>query len=599
MATGQLGQGPWAAQLGRPAGGDDGGGGAGGVTSILPADDTIIIAPLDGTGDVTIAVDPAEVGAGLAGAGLTFNAGTEKLDNNLSTGVATTQTLTGTNTAGGTLIVRASSDVSRGLITFQGSPAGANAVALFTSPNNSVGVYMVDIFANGGGGHGTLRLRGIGGGGGLRVDSAAGMSVWNDATTQLFFAGGDNVTSALWMSEQTGFARWHTTTGATDGLTFNRALNRLGIGVAAPANQIDTSATASTWLATGTDAAAFSNIQFSQASGATLQLRAYGGSAAGSTFASIANAGQLVYNQSAAGLTGVHWFSTQSVPYRWSPGGVELMRLTPGVGLYTFQLGLGTQVAPAAQIDGTGLASPTWQSLSSSTTGSATLKMSGTANALTLRAYSATAAGTPFAGLAAADACFLDAGNAALFALGTTSGGPLVFYSNGVEAARFTAQSNVTGNFLLGTTTDGSQSAAILRVLASKALTSSVSAVWNGVDIMAATLTVTGATDISSGRLCLVNIAQPTITWDDPEAEIAASATVYIQNSPVSTNTLAGRLYSLWIDGGVPRIDSSVASAAGLVALGLVGPTGVSGAPTRWLVLDAEGVEYAIPMWPR
>lgn len=112
-------------------------------------------------------------------------------------------------------------------------------------------------------------------------------------------------------------------------------------------------------------------------------------------------------------------------------------------------------------------------------------------------------------------------------------------------------------NLLLGGATNVASSA--LNVLATKTVASATSAVWNGISAPAATLTLTGTTQVTTATgVNLLAIAAPTIT-DASAVTVDLASTLYIGGPPTAggSATLTAP-YALWIDNGITRLDGSV-----------------------------------------
>ena len=85
-----------------------------------------------------------------------------------------------------------------------------------------------------------------------------------------------------------------------------------------------------------------------------------------------------------------------------------------------------------------------------------------------------------------------------------------------------------TENLLIGTSSDAAASR--VRILASKSIVAGAGAIWNGVDFMASTATLTGGVTPVT-RMGFVNIAVPTITAAGATT-VGAASTVYIAGAP-------------------------------------------------------------------
>lgn len=102
-------------------------------------------------------------------------------------------------------------------------------------------------------------------------------------------------------------------------------------------------------------------------------------------------------------------------------------------------------------------------------------------------------------------------------------------------------------------------------------------------------------TNLNSIRLEQLTFSSTTLV-----RTVTNPATLYIAGAPVaSTNvTFTNGPYSLWIDSGLPRIDSQAAN--GTVACVLTansGPTGANTAVQEWLKININGTDRFIPCW--
>jgi hypothetical protein len=146
-------------------------------------------------------------------------------------------------------------------------------------------------------------------------------------------------------------------------------------------------------------------------------------------------------------------------------------------------------------------------------------------NLLTMRSFGSTWAAADFFGLTLVNGGVLASNGSGDLAIGTVGAGNLKFATTNVVRATVTDG----GNFLLGTSTNVASSQ--LRILATKSITAAAGSIWNGVDVMAATATLTGgATPVT--RLGFVNIEIPTIIAATPTVVVAA-ATLYLPGAPL------------------------------------------------------------------
>lgn len=92
-----------------------------------------------------------------------------------------------------------------------------------------------------------------------------------------------------------------------------------------------------------------------------------------------------------------------------------------------------------------------------------------------------------------------------------------------------------------------------------------------------------------------VRIGAPTYAFVGAST-ISDAATVYIEGAPAAgTNATITRAYSLWIDAGLPRIDSTTANGSVATVLGSVGPTGSNTTVQEWLTININGNTRYIP----
>jgi hypothetical protein len=132
--------------------------------------------------------------------------------------------------------------------------------------------------------------------------------------------------------------------------------------------------------------------------------------------------------------------------------------------------------------------------------------------------------------------------------------------------------------------------------LGTNTVASGASAVWDARDFQAATLTLSGSTNITTATgVNMVDVKAPTIT-SGSAITVTNAATVRIAGAPVAAgSTTITNKYSLWIDAGLPRIDSSSANGSVATVLGSVGPAGSNTTVQEWLTVDLGGTTRYIP----
>ncbi|OHD22151.1 MAG: hypothetical protein A2Y38_06320 [Spirochaetes bacterium GWB1_59_5] len=94
-----------------------------------------------------------------------------------------------------------------------------------------------------------------------------------------------------------------------------------------------------------------------------------------------------------------------------------------------------------------------------------------------------------------------------------------------------------------------------------------------------------------------VSIGVTTYTNDTATLTMTNVASLYIAGIPVaSTNvTFTNPAYSLWIDAGLPRIDSTTANGTVATAMSNVGPVGSNTTIQEWLTINIGGTTRYIP----
>jgi hypothetical protein len=154
---------------------------------------------------------------------------------------------------------------------------------------------------------------------------------------------------------------------------------------------------------------------------------------------------------------------------------------------------------------------------------------------------------------------------------------------------------NTSGNVGINNITDAA--ATSLNVVTSKTIASGTGAVWDGVKFSSSTVSITGATAITTATgLNLFTLQAPTIVGNTATCAISLAATLYISGAPIaSTNVTIAKPYSLWIDGGLPRIDSTTANGTVAVVLTSLGPTGANTTVQEWLTVDINGTTRYLP----
>lgn len=146
------------------------------------------------------------------------------------------------------------------------------------------------------------------------------------------------------------------------------------------------------------------------------------------------------------------------------------------------------------------------------------------------------------------------------------------------EVCRMTA----TRNLLLGGSVDVASTR--LRVTASKTVASATSAIWNGVEVAASTLTLSGTTAITTATgVNLVAFRAPTITAASAVA-VTAAATLYVEGPPSAAGsaTIASP-HALWVQAGSARLGGRLLTSQGAdVASGATVTLGNDGNFFRW-----------------
>lgn len=127
---------------------------------------------------------------------------------------------------------------------------------------------------------------------------------------------------------------------------------------------------------------------------------------------------------------------------------------------------------------------------------------------------------------------------------------------------------------------------------------SAAAAVLDDFGIRASTITITGATNIvTAAGFNYASIKAPTYSAASA-LTITNAATLYISNAPSGGGAGPATItnaYSVWIDAGLPRIDSTTANGAVATVLGSVGPVGSNTTVQEWLTININGNTRYIP----
>lgn len=179
----------------------------------------------------------------------------------------------------------------------------------------------------------------------------------------------------------------------------------------------------------------------------------------------------------------------------------------------------------------------------------------------------------------------------------TGSSGALVFAvaAGSLEAGRVAA---TTGNLLLGPAQVTDVASTKVRLNVSKTVASASGAVWDGLDSIVATLTLSGSTSVTTATGVNANVFRaPTITAASA-LTVSAASTVYISGPPTGAGVGPATLtkaYPLWVDSGIPRLDSTTANGLVATVLGSLGPTGANTTVQEWLTVDINGTTRYLP----
>lgn len=226
-----------------------------------------------------------------------------------------------------------------------------------------------------------------------------------------------------------------------------------------------------------------------------------------------------------------------------------------------FDTKLGVNIKPTADFHIGNAVGSTMQMTHSGAVNEAQLRLlnNNSTASLFLQSSGSTNAGTTF-GITEASTVRISS-SAGTFLLGTTAAVNLVVGSNNLEVMRVTGANQ---NVLLGTTTDVASTK--LRVDVSKTVASATSAIWDGGDHMAATLTLSGSTAITTTTGVNAHVFRaPTISAASA-LTVTNAATVSITGAPAGAGAGPATLtnsYALWVQGGTTRFDGRVQDAKG------------------------------------
>lgn len=152
-------------------------------------------------------------------------------------------------------------------------------------------------------------------------------------------------------------------------------------------------------------------------------------------------------------------------------------------------------------------------------------------------------------------------------------------FSNGTtltSSADLTWSAN--DNLLVGTTSDVASTR--LRVGISKTVASAAGAVWNGVDVIASTLTLSGSTNVTTSTGVNANVLRaPTITAGSA-LTVSFAATLAIGGPPVQAGSATiTNTFPLWVQSGTSVFDGTVQ----------LGRTGDGNTGNRDLIIRTNG----------
>ena len=119
--------------------------------------------------------------------------------------------------------------------------------------------------------------------------------------------------------------------------------------------------------------------------------------------------------------------------------------------------------------------------------------------------------------------------------------------------------------------------------------------IYAAISVPAHTITVTGTTGVTSVGPSSLRLNIVTMT-DSSAVTIDTASTLYIAGAVAQAGSVTiTNKYSMWIDAGLPRIDSTTANGVQIMALGATGPAAANAAPQEWLTVDINGVTRYIP----
>lgn len=122
------------------------------------------------------------------------------------------------------------------------------------------------------------------------------------------------------------------------------------------------------------------------------------------------------------------------------------------------------------------------------------------------------------------------------------------------------------------------------------------------VEVVGDTVTITGSTNNTLTTPAVCALSLPIITVSAGTAHtMANAATFYIAGAPLAGGLgplTITKAYSLWIDAGLPRIDSVTANGTtACVLTATSGPAAAQTAVQEWLTIDINGTTRFIPCW--
>lgn len=128
-------------------------------------------------------------------------------------------------------------------------------------------------------------------------------------------------------------------------------------------------------------------------------------------------------------------------------------------------------------------------------------------------------------------------------------------------------------------------------------LTSATTAQYSQLQLIGGTLSYLGANAMTTASaISTMFIGTNTVTSDTATLVINSVASLYIQGAPIQgANVTLTKTYSIFIDAGIPRIDSTTANGTVATVLGSVGPTGSNTTVQEWLTIDINGTTRYIP----